>query len=80
MSKESKRQVYHVTSDSGDGWKIKKEGASRASGRFNNKADAIERGKELAKSGAEGQIIIHKKDGKFQTAHTYNNDPFPPEG
>lgn len=80
MSKESKRQVYHVTSDSNKGWKVKKEGASRASGYFGNKADALVHGKELAKSVAEGQIIIHKKDGKFQTEHTYKNDPFPPEG
>ncbi len=23
---------------------------------------------------------IHKKDGAFQTEHTYKNDPFPPKG
>ena len=80
MSKESKRKVYHVTSDSGKGWKVKKEGTSRASGYFNNKTDAVERSKDLAKSGPEGQVIIHKKDGKFQTEHTYKNDPFPPKG
>ena len=80
MGKESKRQVYHVTSGTDKNWKVTKEGASRASGCFDNKTDAVERGKELAKSGPEGQIIIHKKDGTFQTEHTYKNDPFPPKG
>ena len=80
MSKESKRNVYHITPSPDKGWKVKKEGADRASGYFGNKSDAIDRGKELSKSGAEGQIIIHKKDGKIQTEHTYKNDPFPPKG
>ena len=80
MSKESKRQVYHVTSNPKKGWKIKKESATRASGLFDNKADAVKRGKELAKAGGEGQIKIHKKDGRIQTEHTYKNDPFPPKG
>ena len=80
MRNKSKRNVYHVTSNSDKGWKVKKEGATRASGHFDNKVDAVDRGKEPAKSGTEGQIIIHKKDGKFQTEHTYKNDPYPPEG
>jgi hypothetical protein len=44
------------------------------------RSDAVERGKELAQSGDKGQIIIHKKDGSFQTEHTYKNDPYPPKG
>jgi len=32
-------------------------------------------GKELAKSGSTGQIKIHRKDGLFQTEHTYGKDP-----
>ena len=80
MSKNSGRKVYHVTHNSDKGWKDKKQGASRVSDYFDKKTDAVERGKELAKSGGEGQIKIHKKDGKFQTEHTYKNDPFPPNG
>lgn len=80
MRDKSKKKLYHLTSNFDKGWKAKKRGASRASGNFNTKADAVERGKELAKSGTEGQIIIHKKGGKFQTEYTYQNDPFPPKG
>ena len=36
MSDKSKRNVYHVTSNSDKGWKLKKEGASRPSGYFIN--------------------------------------------
>lgn len=80
MSKKSGGKVYHVTHNSDKGWRVKKERASRASDYFDKKSDAVERGKELAKSGGEGQIIIHKKDGKFQTENTYQNDPFSPKG
>lgn len=80
MTKQSERKIYHVTPDQNKGWKVKKEGASRASDYFDNKDDAIQRGKELAKRGGEAQIIIHKKDGTFQTEHTFQNDPFPPKG
>jgi hypothetical protein len=70
-----KRRVYHVTPDGEGGWDVKAEGAQRSSGHFEIKADAIVRGKELAKSGPLGQIKIHKRDGKIQTEHTYGNDP-----
>lgn len=72
--------MYHVTSSSEKGWKVKKERANRVSGIFDNKSDAVQRGKELAKAGGEGQIKIHKQDGRIKTEHTYNNDPFPPKG
>ncbi|MBW2634280.1 MAG: DUF2188 domain-containing protein, partial [Deltaproteobacteria bacterium] len=49
-------------------------------GVFNNKADAVQRGKELATAGGEGQIKIHKQNGRIQTEHTYKNDPFSPKG
>ncbi|SPD71991.1 conserved hypothetical protein [uncultured Desulfobacterium sp.] len=80
MTKKSDRRVYHVTPDQNKGWKVKREGAARASDCFENKGDAIQRGKELAKSASEGQIIIHRRDGRIQTEHTYKNDPFPPKG
>ena len=76
----SKRKVYHVTPNLCTGWNVKKENAERASGHFDNKVDAINRAKELAKSGPLGQIKIHKQDGTIQTEHTYGADPYPPEG
>ncbi len=76
----SERKTYHVTPNHGEGWKVKAENASKASNICDTKAAAVQRAKELAKSQAEGQVIIHKQDGKIQTEYTYGNDPFPPEG
>jgi hypothetical protein len=70
-----KRDVYHVVPNSGGGWDVKKEGGQRPSAHADNKADAVARGKELAKKGPLGQIKIHNQDGKIQTEHTYGQDP-----
>lgn len=74
------RKTYHVTPNHGEGWKVKAEGASKASNVCDTKAEAVQRAKELAKAQPEGQIIVHTGDGKFQTEHTYGNDPYPPKG
>lgn len=75
-----KRKVYHVTPNQDGGWNVQKEGGQRASGNFDTKHEAIQRGKDLAKSAPLGQIKIHGKDGKIQTEHTYGQDICPPEG
>ena len=75
-----KRKIYHVNTNPKGGWDIKKEGGQKSSGHFDRKADAIDRGKELAKSGDLGQLKIHKQDGTFQTEYTYGDDPYPPKG
>ena len=74
------RKVYHVTPTGERDWKVKGRGNSRADSVHENKSEAVDRARELAKSQPLGQIIIHKEDGKFQTEHTYNSDPFPPKG
>ena len=69
------RKVCHITHNSNGRWDIKKESRRRASGHFNNENDAVQCGKELAKSGSLGQIKILRKDGLIQTEHTYGKDP-----
>ena len=76
----AKRTTYHVTKNQDSGWNVKKEGSQRASGIFDNKHQAVIRGKELAKGAPLGQIKIHGRNGKIQTEHTYGKDPYPPEG
>jgi hypothetical protein len=75
----AKRTVYHVIPDE-FGWKVKKEGAEKASGVFNTKDLAIEKAKELAKNAGRAQVKIHRQNGTFQTEYTYTDDPYPPEG
>lgn len=74
-----KRETYHITHKDGD-WRVKKEGGQRAAKTFDNKADAVDFGREIAKKQELGQVIIHKKDGTIQTEYTYGKDPYPPKG
>ncbi|MCS6327084.1 MAG: DUF2188 domain-containing protein [Nitrospira sp.] len=74
------RKTYHVTPASNGDWKVTGVGNSRASGVHANKADAVAQAKELAKSQDLGQVVIHSRDGKIQTEHTYGSDPHPPKG
>jgi len=42
---------------------------------FENKADAIQRAKDLAKQAELGQVLIHGEDNRIQKEHTYGKDP-----
>lgn len=75
----AKREKFHVTHKDGN-WRVTKQGATRPSKTFDKKKDAVGYGRERAKSEEKGQLIIHKKDGKIQTEHTYKEDPYPPKG
>lgn len=74
------RVKYHVTPAPDGDWKVKREGAGRADSIHEDKADAVARAKELAKDNSLGQVIVHRRDGKIQTEHTYGRDPYPPKG
>ena len=50
MSRNSVRITYWVM-PAGDGqWRVKREGAARATAVYEDKADAVQRAKELARS------------------------------
>lgn len=69
----------HVTKRPDGSWQVKSEGNERASFVTNTQADAIQRGRELAKRD-KSELIIHGKDGKIREKNSYGNDPFPPRG
>ena len=73
-----KRSRYHVTKQ-GDKWAVKKEGNQRASSLHETKKLAVDAGRSVAKN-AKGQLLIHKKDGRFEEERTYGKDPYPPKG
>ncbi|MGD8718183.1 MAG: DUF2188 domain-containing protein [Candidatus Zixiibacteriota bacterium] len=76
-----KRESYHVVHDGDENlWKVKREGADRASSTHDTKEEAVDKARELAKNNEPSQIIIHKQDGKIQEERTYGNDPYPPKG
>ncbi len=61
-------------------WALKKRTNERATGVFDLKAEAVARGRELAKAEPPSQLIVHTADGKFENEYTYGDDPFPPRG
>lgn len=69
------RTKYHVTPTRSGDWKVKRQGAKRAANIFENKAEAIQRAKVLAKQAELGQVLIHGEDNKIQKEHTYGKDP-----
>lgn len=74
------RKTYHVTPAEDGNWKVKGEGASRAAGIHEDKTDAVQQARDLAKASGKGQVVIHRRDGTIQTEWTYGQDPYPPEG
>ncbi len=74
------RKSYHVTKSSGGGWKAKGAGAKRASSTHKTQEAAQEAATKLAKGQTKGQVVVHGRDGKIRTEHTYGSDPNPPKG
>lgn len=64
------RKVYHVATHD-EGWKVEAEGASRPTSVHETKSQAVTAAKELAQNQAPSQVIVHKKDGKFQNEVTF---------
>ena len=75
-----KRKVVYVSPTGNGDWNVKGQGAQRALKKFENKSDAVDFGRKVAKNADLGQLKIQKKDGTIQTEYTYGKDPFPPEG
>lgn len=74
MSKQNPHVVPHS-----DGWAIKKEGNSRASGVYDTQQEASQRAREIARR-EHSELFIHGEDGKIRERNSYGNDPFPPKG
>ncbi|TGD24925.1 DUF2188 domain-containing protein [Companilactobacillus suantsaicola] len=61
------------------GWKVKGEGNSKATKLFDNKSDAINFAKDIAKN-QHSELIGQKKNGQINLKNTYGKDNFPPKG
>lgn len=70
---------HHVVPDPDGGWNVKKSGASRVSGHFNTKADAVSAGREISKN-QNSELFIHGLNGRIQARDSHGNDPYPPKG
>ncbi|MCA8934817.1 MAG: DUF2188 domain-containing protein [Planctomycetes bacterium] len=68
--------IYHVTPrKKDDRWNIKKEGGARPSAVCENKDEAIDRAREIAKNLPWSQVVIHNKDGKISNEYNYGAAP-----
>ncbi|GGE38879.1 hypothetical protein GCM10011367_11640 [Marinicauda pacifica] len=68
----------HV-SPRGQGWAVRRAGASRATVVVDTQEEAIARAKAIAqRQGTE--LYIHGRDGRIRERNSYGNDPFPPRG
>jgi hypothetical protein len=71
------RTQYHVVPD-GEGWKV--EHGSTVDSTHSTKDEAITQGRRTAKDNAPSQLVVHTSDGKIESEHTYQDDPYPPAG
>ena len=66
VKKTERKAVYRVVYNKEERiWQIKKDGAKRVITSYPTKEEALKRVKELCESN-DMNVIIHKKDGKFQ--------------
>ena len=66
---------YHITKDS-DGWKLKGQGAERATIRADTKAEIVHNTSEYMNNKLR-DVKIHKEDGKIQEERTYQRKDDP---
>ncbi|XDZ64977.1 DUF2188 domain-containing protein [Alphaproteobacteria bacterium LSUCC0684] len=69
---------YWVTRE-GIAWKVKREGAERASSLHPTQAEAWIEAKRLARL-SKGEAILQGENGKIRGRNSYGNDPYPPKG
>ncbi|HKR04804.1 MAG TPA: DUF2188 domain-containing protein [Bacteroidia bacterium] len=61
-----------------DGWGVRGEKNDRLTKEFDNKADAIDYAREIAKN-QQAELVIHNRDGKISDKDSYGPDPNPPK-
>ena len=71
------RKTHHVIPNSEGGWDIKKGGGERSSGPFDNKQNAIDKGREITKNQGS-ELVIHNLNGKISQSDSHGKDPCPP--
>ncbi|WP_246072142.1 DUF2188 domain-containing protein [Martelella lutilitoris] len=64
----------HVVPAKDGGWNVKRGGASRASGHFDTKQQAVDRAREISRN-AQSELKIHNQDGRIAQSDSHGNDP-----
>ena len=66
--------THHVIPNPEGGWDVRRGGAERASGHFDAKAEAIDRGREISQN-AGTEFRIHNRDGRIGQSDSHGHDP-----
>lgn len=77
--KKSGPETHHVVPKPTGGWDVKRGGAERASGHFDTKREAIDRGREVSRNQGT-ELRIHNRDGRIGQSDSHGRDPNPPQG
>lgn len=72
------RKTHHVVPNPSGGWDIRRGGAERSSGHFDNKSDAVTSGRDISKNQGS-ELVIHGKNGQIQRSDSHGHDPCPPK-
>jgi len=68
------RLVLHVTPNA-NGWEVKRAGSTQTEVLVDNKDNAVDHAKQIAKAAPLGQVVVHTRDGKIAEEFTYGDDP-----
>ena len=74
MAEGKKPGTHHVVPNAGGGWDVRRGGASRSSGHFDTKQEAVQRAREISRN-AETELKIHNRDGRIAQSDSHGNDP-----
>ena len=75
----NKPDSHHIVPSPDGGWDVKRDGATRSSGHFDRKQDAIDAGRTISKNQGT-EFVIHNQDGRFGGKDSHGHDPYPPKG
>lgn len=66
--------THHVVPNSAGGWDVRRGGTDRASGHFETKREAVDRGREMSRN-AGTEFKGHNRDGRIAQSDSHGNDP-----
>jgi hypothetical protein len=76
MSKERRPPAgnHHILPNPAGGWNVRRGGGNRASGHFQTKTEAVNRGREISRN-AGTELKIHNRDGRIAQSDSHGRDP-----
>lgn len=75
----AQKPTHHIV-PSENGWKVKGEGASRATSVHPTQADALAAATESARTRGQGSVVVHRPDGRIREERTFGQDPSKSKG